>query len=307
MMSRLLSAILFLSLSFPVIGQNIQTRYAEYGEAIVTQLSSTPFPHAARDSGHTYYGRFFPAEEHYKDSSVMIFIPKGFKKSNSTDFVIHFHGWYNNIDSTLRQYRLIEQFSESNKNAIFIVPEGPKDAPDSFGGKLEDKEGFKKFIKEIAGFLSRSKKIKNNLIGSVVLSGHSGGYHVISYILMRGGMPDKIKEVYLLDALYGQTEKYVYWFNRYKGKIINIYTDGGGTKDETELLMEDLDGWKIPYLAKKDEDVTATELANNRLIFLHTSMTHNDVVMKNNNFREYVKASGLKNIGTKVKSKKVER
>src|SRR5450759_5059403 len=164
--------------------QTMQQRYAPYGELLLTELSSAPFPHPLRASGHLYGTQFFPAEKHYSDSSVAIFIPKNYKHSGKIDIVIHFHGWFNNIDSTLQHYRLIEQFMESGKNAILVVPEGPKNAADSFGGKLEDKGGFKKFIDEVVAFLVHQKKVNAPRIGNIILYGHSGGYHVMSYICL---------------------------------------------------------------------------------------------------------------------------
>lgn len=288
---KLIASILVLAISLNA--QTMQQRYASYGELLVTQLSSAPFPHPMRTAGHSYGSRFFPADEHYNDSSVAIFIPKNFTQARKIDIVVHFHGWFNNIDSTLQQYRLIEQFVESGKNAILVVPEGPKNAADSFGGKLEDKDGFKKFIDEVIAFLVQQKKVKATRIGDIILSGHSGGYHVMSYILMQGGMPDHVKEVYLLDALYGETEKYSYWLDHYKGKMVNIYTDSGGTKYETEILMADLKGWGIPYYAAEELDATSKDLRKNKLIFLHTKLQHNEVVAAHDNFREYLKASCL--------------
>ena len=51
--------------------------YADYGELIVTQLTSAPFPHPKRAEGHKYQGKVYSAKEHYSDNTVAIFIPKG--------------------------------------------------------------------------------------------------------------------------------------------------------------------------------------------------------------------------------------
>ncbi len=71
--------------------------------------------------------------------------PKDLSTTEKINFVVYFHGWNNNIDSACAQFDLIEQFSESNKNAIFVFPEGPKNSPDSFGGKVRRKRWFEKF------------------------------------------------------------------------------------------------------------------------------------------------------------------
>ena len=280
-----------------MLGQGIEQRYSQYGELLLTQLASAPFPHPLRSAGHQYGNKLYPADRHYSDSSVAIFIPKNFKRGKKVDLVIHFHGWFNNIDSTLKQYKLIEQFVESGKNAILVVPEGPKDAPDSYGGKLEDKDGFKKFVHDVVSFLVRNGKLSSSSVGDIILSGHSGGYHVISYILMRGGLSEHVKEVFLFDALYGETEKYVYWLDHYKGRMVNIYTDSGGTKWETEQLMADLEAWGVPHYSAEELDASSKDLKNHRLVFLHTKLQHNDVVAEHNNFREYLKASLLRQRG----------
>jgi hypothetical protein len=290
-LSLLLAPIL--STAIALQAQNPDQRYTQFGELIITQLSSAPFPHPKRADGHKYDNLIYPADKHYNDSSVAMFIPKGYRQTERVDFVVHFHGWWNNVDSVLRRFQLIEQFSESEKNAILIVPQGPRNSPDSFGGKLEDAGGFERFMSDIIEWLFQQKKTTSRQIGNIILSGHSGGYHVISFILMRGGLTDHIREVFLFDALYGQTEKYVYWLDHHNGKLISIYTKDGGTKDETEALISDLEGWGIPYLARKEADVTPEDLRKHRLVFLYTDLQHNEVVDGHRNFRDYLKASAL--------------
>jgi len=287
--------IVVLALVLPIVlqAQDTHRQYPEYGELLYTRLSSAPFPHPRRVSGHTYGNQQFPADKHYSDSSVAIFIPKGYRQSDAVDIVVHLHGWWNNIDTVLKRYRLPQQVAESGKNVILVVPEGPRNAPDSFGGKFEDAGGFKKFVGEVAAFLLRESKIKTETVGTIVLTGHSGAYHGISFALMRGGMPEKIREVYLFDALYGQTEKYAYWIDHYKGKMITVYTDSGGTKDETESLMDDLRGWGIPYFADRETKLAPGDLLSNRLIFIRSDLGHDMVLHGRMQYRDYLKASGL--------------
>jgi hypothetical protein len=287
--------LLILLVSTIVLAQDSHQQCPEYGEVFFTQLSSSPFPHPRRSAGHMYGNQQFPADKHYSDSSVAIFIPKGFHQSDSVDVIVHLHGWWNNIDTVLKRYKLAQQIAESGKNVILVVPEGPRNAPDSFGGKFEDPGGFKRFVDDVLAFLVQNGKIKTRTLGRVILTGHSGAYHGISFSLMRGGIPEKISEVYLFDALYGQTEQYAYWIDHYKGKMITIYTDSGGTKDETESLMEDLRGWGIPYCSRDEGALMPDDLQNNRLVFIHSALEHDMVLHGRMQFREYLKASGLEN------------
>ena len=276
--------------------QPLTERYQHLGQMFVPQFSSAPFPHSERKNGHDYDGNIYSAKEHYSDSSVAIFIPIGLKTTGKIDFVVYFHGWNNNIDSACAQFDLIGQFCESNKNAIFVFPEGPKNSPDSFGGKLEEKDGLKNLIDDVLKYLGENAKIKSTKVGNIILAGHSGAYRVISFCLMRGGYAKNISDVILFDALYGQTEKYVHWIENFKGRFINIYTDQGGTKYESENLMQDFDAWKIPYLNTEESKLKLKDLTDNRLIFIHTDLTHNEVISVRKQFRDYLKTSTFTSI-----------
>jgi hypothetical protein len=275
-----------------VHAQPMTQRYASYGDVIVTHLSTSMFPHPLRANGHVYSGQTYSAAEHYSDSTVVMFVPKGYRPSRTVDLVVYVHGWGNNIDSALRRFNVIEQFCASRRNAIVVMAEGPHDAPDSFGGKLEEK-----LIADVLAVLKKEKKITAQAsVGNIIIAGHSGAYHVMSFILLRGGLTDHMKEVYLFDALYGETEKFAYWIDHYRGRMVNIYTDSGGTKGESENLMACLESWKIPFIAREEIRTTPDELRRNRLIFLHSDLKHNDVFAKRGQFAEYLRTSSLAEI-----------
>jgi hypothetical protein len=92
------------------------------------------------------------------------------------------------------------------------------------------------FLQEVAGTLRSTSalELRPFALGSIVLSGHSAGYQVISSILERGGLADHVKEVWLIDALYARTETFLAWWYESRGRLIDLYTEHGGTKDETE-------------------------------------------------------------------------
>lgn len=285
-----------LFISFFTNAQTLQQKYSQYGEIVVTHLHNASFPDTGRANGHTYNKQFYSAKDHYRDSTVAVFIPKGYRNTGTVDFVIHFHGWNNNVDSSFARYHLVKQFVESGKNALLVIPEGPKNSPDSYGGKLESKNGFSKFIHELVDTLYNRQKINTHKVGKIILSGHSGGYHVMSFILMRDGFTAHIKEVYLFDALYAEKEKFIHWFDKYNGKLIDIFTEHGGTKEESLKLIADLKGWGIPFIHRNEDQITPYDLANNRLIFIYSDLPHNQVVYKKDELRNFLAASCLKNI-----------
>ncbi len=274
--------------------ESLDQRYAAQGKLIVTQFVSAPFPHPSRANGRKYKDEFYPADRHYADSTVALFIPKDFRETGRMDFIVHFHGWRNTVAGTLQQFKLIEQLVASGKNAVLIVPEGPHNAPDSGGGKLEDPNGFKRFMEEAVTTLRQRGVFKKDfLLGDIILSGHSGGYLVMSAIVDRGGLTPHIKEVWLFDALYAQGDRFLAWSQRPDGRLLNIYTDDGGTKTRTEEMIATLKEQNKPALISTDENVLGTELQTNRFIFLHTDLTHNGVMAERKTFQRFLETSCL--------------
>jgi hypothetical protein len=273
--------------------QPLAERYAELGTMIVTTSDHTMFPHEKRAQGHTYEGKAYPADLHYNDRTVAIFVPKGFRAGDATNLVFYFHGWRNNVDDTLAKYRVAEQLAASGVNAVLVLAEGPKNAPDSFGGKLEETGVFSSLVSDVLGALKARGVIGKTRPGSIVLAGHSGAYRVMAFILARGGLTTNIREVYLFDALYGQTEKFAHWIDRFPGKLVDIYTAEGGTRGESLDLMDDLRAWNIPFVAVPESAVTQDLLRKNRLVFIDSALEHNDVVAKNEQFRAFLAASAL--------------
>ena len=293
--------------------ESLEKIYAPFGTLIFTPFLSAPFPHPARAGGKARNGEFFSAAKHYSNSDVALFIPKNFRATEKIDFVVHFHGWGNTVAGTLEQFNLVQQFCDSGKNAILIVPEGPRNAPDSFGGKLEDTNGFKIFMGEAVEKLRASGGLKNlerraparqvggqehagsetgaPQVGNVILSGHSGGYHVMAAIVDHGGVP--IAEAWLFDALYGGTENFVAWQKKSGGRMLNIYTDHGGTKAESEQLMASYQTNGVSFVSLEETNSTATDLAKSKIVFLHTDLTHNEVIFRRGEFSQFLKASGL--------------
>lgn len=267
-----------------------QEKRSEFGTIIKYQMMNAPFPHKEREKGHSYKETFYDSENHYSDSTVLVFIPDYFQLKDSVDYVFYFHGWNNCIDTSLIRFNLIEQFYSTDKNSIFVFPEGPKNSPDSFGGKLEEKGIFKEFIDELNNNLSKhfNSEIKS---GNITLSGHSGAYRVIAYILMHGGLAKKINSVILFDALYADTEKFTFWLDNFNGRFINIYTENGGTKSESENLMRCLTAWEIPFLSIKSDKFTLGDLTKERIIFISSKLNHNEVIHTKNQFQKFLESN----------------
>ena len=250
--------------------------------------SYTSFPDTGRIHGHLYRDSLYNAADHYADSSVIIITPKNFIASKKVDMIFWFHGWNNNIETALVTYGLSRQFGESGTNAVLVLAETARDAPDSYGGKLEQKNIFSKLVNNVLEKLVGMHVISaNDRTGNVILAGHSGAYRVIANILQNGNVP--VNEVILFDALYADTDKFLTWLTvAGDHRFINLYTNNGGTFDETKDMMRRLKNVNIPEDSVEETELTPGVLQNNKIIFIHTLHEHNDIIQHPDNFKLFI-------------------
>jgi len=262
------------------------------GTIIHMHSAHTSFPDTARLKGHVYDSVLYDAAGHYSDSSVLILWPSLLKKPGTLNIVFWFHGWRNNIDTALSYYRLKEQFLAANRNAILVLAETTKNAPDSYGGKLEQPGVFASLVDDVLGELKKNKLIgKNCKTGNIVLAGHSGAFRVIARILQNGGM--KVQEVELFDALYGETNLYDNWIRSDSShRFIHWYTNQGGGTDEVSIaFMNQLKQEGYAFLSTEEAGITSAVLQSSSILFVHSTRAHNDIIFNPDNFRLLLETS----------------
>jgi predicted esterase len=264
---------------------------AQEGRTLKFTSAFAMFPDTARAKGHFYNGKTYDAGTYYSDSTILVYIPQKFKPQATLQLVFWFHGWGNNIDTACKQFQLLEQFEASGRNAVFVFPEGPKNAPDSYGGKLEQPAIFRQLVKEVLEQLVQNKIIKKNSPGvsgnlSITLAGHSGAYRVISKIINK----TPVDEVILFDAMYGQNEAYFEWLSNPGSRFVNIYTKEGGTFENSQMMMNRIaDSLKLPVLSILEEQLTPSVLQANNKIFIYSNKGHNEVITNNHNWTLFLK------------------
>jgi len=257
-------------------------------EARTIRFSSryTSFPDTARVNGHTYDSIFYSAKDHYRDSSVLLIVPKNLSRTNKVDLIFWFHGWNNNIDTANQFYEIQKQFLASGKNAVLVLSETAKNAPDSYGGRLEQPGDFSRLVKEVLQQLKIQKLVgKKATAGTITLAGHSGAYRVIAYILSNGGMA--VDNVYLFDALYSQVDKFLSWIQQNKNhRFVNWYTNHGGGTDEVSIqMMQQLDQLRLPYKLVEETAINGNDVKGNRILFVHSPREHNVIINRPDNLR----------------------
>jgi hypothetical protein len=246
------------------------------GDVILRPFANAPYPHKSRENGFkgskTTYG-----PEHYADSTVGIVIPAGYQPGDRVDYVVHFHGHMNHVSNVLTKYKLPEQLAAAKTNAILLVPQGPTDAADSGGGKLElDPGGFAKLIEEVTAYLKAEGKIKTSSVGKIVLAAHSGGYKVTAAILHHGGMSEHVTDVLLLDASYGSLEWFADWCKASPDhRLVSLFTDH--LADENQALMKQLDQANVKYRQLDEQKLTDDQLIARGPVFMHAKGPHDQV------------------------------
>jgi hypothetical protein len=251
----------------------------------------SPFPDTARMHGHLYNKQVFDFTNHYNDSSVLVYVPTGFSKNKPFELVVWFHGWNNNIDTAAKEFKLIDQFEATGRNAILIFPEGPKNAPDSYGGKMENPGVFEYFVQELLVQLAQRniisvKQSKHLNKYPITLAGHSGAYRVISKIIQYY----PVKELLLFDALYGGNESYLAWLAASKKhRLVAIYTKDGGTFKNTQFIKNYMqDSLHLKPLSINENEVDAKTLMNQRYLFIYSDKAHNDVIANQHNWQRFL-------------------
>lgn len=264
------------------------------GQTFTPSLPSAPYPHPSRANGHEYQGVHYGAAEHYSDSTVGIYVPPQFRPSPAIGLIVHFHGWKNDVAGVFARYRLREQLDASGINAVLVVPQGPKDSPDSGFGKLElDERGFARFVSDVLGFLSRNGFPTIANAREIVLTAHSGGYGGEGGVLERGGMNDLISDVILFDSAYGYYDTYANWERHSaSGRLLSLFTDDTSTGNA--ILMSKVQGAEPNIFVRDAATMTPAQLQTRAPTFvITTTVAHDDLLQQFNWFELFLKSTPL--------------
>jgi hypothetical protein len=274
-------------------GRSSGVERTRFGQLLTVQLSTAPFPHPARSQGLHYGEQVFPYLPHYADSSVSVFIPDHYCDQGKVNMVFFFHGWFSTIRDSAQRLDLFRQFAESGADSLLVLPELARNAPDSFGGKLEEPGGFSRFVEELLEVLSSQGLVSSRAPGKIILAAHSGGYRVVSRILECGGMTDRIEEVCLFDGLFAEMARYAHWIEAGQGRFVSICSSSGDTLENNQALVETLRQAGVRAVVADDDPAQDPETLRSRVVFLTSRWDHYAVVYDQDEFRRLLAASGL--------------
>ncbi|QIO37251.1 alpha/beta hydrolase [Bradyrhizobium sp. 1(2017)] len=222
--------------------------------------SDAPFLNISKGDrrGHrSYSGRVYWQDETYSDSRVLVHVPEHFDVRKPGVIVVFFHGNGATLERDVRDRQLVpKQITDSGANAILLAPQMAVDAADSSAGKFWQAGGFKRFMEESAVHLARLTGDPNSARAfatmPIVIVGYSGGFLPTAWSLEVGGISDRVRGVVLLDAVYGEMDKFASWIESHRsGFFVSAYTRYTARRDRELMSMlrqkgisvsEDMDG-----------------------------------------------------------------
>src|SRR3954471_6812781 len=195
--------------------------------------SDAPFLNISKGDrrGHrSYSGRVFWQDETYNDNRVLMHVPEHFDVRKPGVIVVFFHGNGATLERDVRDRQLVpQQVTDSGANAILLAPQLAVDAADSSAGKFWQPGGLKRFMAESADRLAQlygdPATAKAFASMPVVIVGYSGGYVPTAWSLQVGGLGSRVRGVFLLDAVYGELDKFASWIeNNRSAFFVSSYT-----------------------------------------------------------------------------------
>jgi hypothetical protein len=168
---------------------------------------------AGRRGRMTGRGTVLWEDETYSDQRVLLHIPQGFDIRKPAIMIVFFHGHGAAIDRDVRdRQRVAEQIARSGANAVLVAPQMAVKAADSSAGIFWEQGMFAQFLNEASeqlallhGGLGITRTFDKM---PVMLVAYSGGYLATAWCIHHGGANDRLRGVVLLDALYGELDKY---------------------------------------------------------------------------------------------------
>lgn len=217
--------------------------------------------------GHTSLrGDVYWEDTTYSDRRSLLYLPAGFDPQRPLLLVLYFHGQGATLERDVAMRQAVpRQIAESGMNIALVAPQLAFDAADSSAGNFWKPGHFAAYVDEAAERLmrlygNRSAGRQLNL-ASVVIVAYSGGYLPAAYALDRGGAGHRIKGLILMDALYGDEDKYAVWLaaRRRQAFFLSAYTES--TRDEHGTLQALLAKKRIPYARSLPSSLNAGTLA----------------------------------------------
>ncbi len=270
---------------------------AGVGEPVLVAFNASPFPYHGDipDKGVPFLnvsedgklghqaprGGTLWEDSTYNDNRTLLYIPQAFDPRRAGVMVVFFHGNNATLERDVRDRQGVpRQIDSSGLNAVLVAPQFAYDARDSSAGRFWQPGAFHQYLDEAAEHLAEQygdEGLRRRFASMpVILVAYSGGYLPAAFALDVGGAGGRIVGVILLDALYGEADRFVNWIaERGAGFFFSAYSPS--TRDENLALQRSLSERGIAF-----EAGASSRIARGSVTFVDAgdNVEHNDFVTR---------------------------
>jgi hypothetical protein len=270
------------------------------GKAALVPFESAPFPYrgmAPGDDTHddapfldakngsrrghtTPRGGVYWEDETYSDRRSLLYIPSGFDRRRKGAIVVFLHGNQATLTrDVIARQEVPQQLAASNLNAVLVAPQLAIDALDSSAGGFWEPGRFARYLREadskLADLAGDGTSAKDFAKLPVILVAYSGGYLPAAWSLELGEANRRIAGVILLDAVYGETEKFSGWIEDHQSSAFFFSAFSPSSAESNGEVQDQLMKQGIDFALDLPPCLEAGDI-----VFLDTgpNVAHNDFV-----------------------------
>jgi hypothetical protein len=181
----------------------------------------------------------------YNDRHVLLAASPNFDPNAPGVLVVFFHGNQATLArDVIERQQAPRQVAQAPLNAVLVAPQMAHDARDSSAGNFWRPGGFAQFLDEADAKLAKLYPQASSASFRrmpVVIVAYSGGYLPTAYSLANGGARDRIRGVVLLDALYGEPDKFARWIEGEVGQAFFVSAYSSSSKEENLAMRARLE------------------------------------------------------------------
>ena len=230
--------------AFPFKGKNPET-----GEEFLNVVEGQRQGHKSPRGGVHW------EDSAYSDQRSLLYVPVGFNLNKPAALVVFFHGNEATLErDVIGRQHIPRQVQESGMNAVLAAPQFAFDVRDSSPGNFWRVGYFTKWLAEVDANLAKlhgqgARASDFNKL-PVILVAYSGGYFPAAWCLKIGGANQRLVGLVLMDALYGDAEKFAAWIENHHNSAFVFSAYSGASRKWNLQLQDDL----------KNEDIGFSEV-----------------------------------------------
>lgn len=208
--------------------------------------------------------------------AVAVQIPPNYVPTEKAEITLFLHGHnygpVSTLDQILKRFSILEHVAGTGRNRITVFPHSLNKC-DEFKTELAPSKKLKPFLESIVRWITEKQLAKTAEIGSIALAGQSGAYAPLAMIVDQDLYRDRIHELYLLDAMYGNAASFARFAMNPKNRFWSNYLPNSSTRQQNELVMKTLKQSGMAFFTKSG-NLTREEAATSRLGFIEANTSH---------------------------------